>query len=123
MDQLISRWNKIESTQTQIKPKRLTKRQEAKLWKDKKRKNQPKKEVSEPSVKLFKKSNSGIYFTRGKQEKPEKQPSKKLNIVQKRNEKKERDVAIALKKQKNKANIKENALNKLDLFYAFIAKM
>lgn len=104
----------------------MTKRQEAKLWKEnkkKKAKNQPKKEIFEPSIKLQFKSNSGIYFTRGKQEKPEKQPSKKLNIIQKRNEKKERDVTIALQKQKDKANIKENALNKLDLFYAFIAKM
>ena len=73
--------------------------------------------VSESSSKLYRKSKNSFNFTRGKAETPKKQPSKKLNVTQKRAEKKIKDLAIAKDKQKKKDDIKEQIENTLDLFY------
>jgi len=89
---------------------------EAKLWKLGKLRYQTIKEPSEPSVKIYRKSKSGFTFTRGKIEEPKKQSSKKLNIIQKRNEKKERDTIISIQKQNERENIKLNIENIINLF-------
>jgi hypothetical protein len=68
-------------------------------------------------VKLTNKSKADFTFTRGKVEKPKKKPSKNLNVLQKRKDKKIRDTAIAIKKNKEKENIKDQIDNTLKLFY------
>jgi hypothetical protein len=45
-----------------------------------------------------------------------KQPTKKLNIIQKCKDKKERDTAISLQKQQEQINREELAANKWELF-------
>jgi len=108
------------------KSKKITKRQEAKAWKEKKLKEKLEQSKNgtfsfipsyNPSVKLTNKSKTGFSFTRGKAETSKKQPSKNLNVIQRRKDKKIKDDAIAIKKQQEKENISEQINNTLKLFY------